>query len=256
MWMFNTKIFRKYLEEDCLYIDGFYRNLSDDEITFLTFDKWKVFYDADPIGWHFSDGCRSDIYPFDCVPYYIYIKDGGNVYKVIKFPTKREYKKFYKFFKNQISHVLDGTENQQEILELSQIIGEKAKRNLEEVQKKVQDQYRKTCELMSNGVVDDIQEHFSKAEKSKPHLRDNMCTNKLPYKVMLTKDSLVYFNDGTEIDPSFIPLHTLDGKYRLLEKDVYHIVQEKFFEGYTYCRIAGKSNMWIKICDIAWKKEI
>ena len=262
MWFaMYTSEFQSYIKNSYkIYVDGFYREFSDNDITFLTFDQWKVFYDADSEGWQFSDEHNCSIHPFDCFPYYIYVKDGGNVYKVIKFSTMREYKKFYKFFKNKISHVLDGTENQQEILELSQIIGEKAKKNLEEAQRKVQEQYRKTYGLMNNnGNVDNIQEYFSK-KLYQNVFSDSMCINKVPYKIRIDKDVLTYFNDGTANNPTFIKLvpvkYCISGRPVYLKKGTYHVAQEKFFEGYTYCLISGMPNTWIRICDIAYKEEI
>ena len=95
---FGRKNFKYYINQSYFRgIGGFGVALKDEYITFLTFDKWKVFYEADPDNW----GFYHDEYHYDnkdvYFPFYTSVEHGGNSYRVIKFPTLREYKRFFKF---------------------------------------------------------------------------------------------------------------------------------------------------------------
>lgn len=94
--------FNKYLNQH--YFDRIGRGiyLKDKYITYLTFEQWKTFYNADSENWNFYHDVfhyvdRHNVY----FPYY---KHDGK-YRVIIFPTRKEYKKFYKFFVKNIKNV-------------------------------------------------------------------------------------------------------------------------------------------------------
>jgi hypothetical protein len=248
----STYVFNKYLNQS--YIDNFESDwhgevFKDKDITFLTFDKWKIFYEADPDSWKF----HHDTYEFVSsaniyYPYYLYIKDGRNAYRIIKFPNKREYKKFYRFYKKNIEDNLDGRENQQEILELSQIIGEKAKIRTAEAQRELTEGYKnllsKTCSS------DDIQTYFAKRDfqlTTDTNEDKKYFPNQVPYRVVIKRDVKVYRYCKSE--------NCMSNEYiYYMHPGSYVISEEKFINGIVYCKVMSKSytrqNDWIKLADI------
>lgn len=256
----STYAFNKYLTQS--YIDDFEGSFGkafcSKDITFLTFDKWKVFYEADPDNWKF----HHDTYAFVpsaniYYPYYLYIKDGGNAYRLIKFPNKREYKKFYRFYKKNIEHRLDGRENQQEILELAQIIGEKAKVRTEEAQRELTEGYKNLLSVTCNS--DDIQTYFAGRDlqltstATIPALSNVYYPNSVPYKVTI-RNSIKLYKYYADVDcmSEYICCSCKPGTYVISE--------EKLVKGYVYCRIKSvaynRQNEWIRLSDIDGKESI
>lgn len=258
----STYTFNKYLTET--YIDDFEgtfgRAFKDKDITFLTFDKWKVFYEADPDNWKF----HHDTYAFHrsehiYFPYYLYIEDGGNKYRLIKFPTKKEYKKFYRFYRKSIEHNLDGRENQQEILELAQIIGERAKIRTAEAQKELQEGYKNLLSVTCNLSSDDIQTYFAGKDlplvAEKPLIADTdvYYPNSVPYRIILKKKVKVYKYHSYDNNMSeYICYYLSPGSYTVSE--------EKFIDGIVYCKIQhrayNRQNEWIRLSDIDGKEPL
>ena len=256
----STYIFNKYL--DISYIDdfedGFGEAFKSKDITFLTFDKWKIFYEADPDSWKF----HHDTYEFASsdniyFPYYLYIKDGRNTYRLIKFPNKREYKKFYRFYKKNIEDNLDGRENQQEILELSQIIGEKAKIRTEEAQRELTEGYKNLLSMTCNS--DDIQTYFAGKDlqltstATTPALSSVYYPNSVPYKVTI-KNSIKLYKYYADVDCMSEYL------FYSCKPGTYVISEEKLVKGYVYCKLKNnaynRQNEWIRLSDINGKESI
>ena len=256
----NKEIFDRYLGQK--YFDGIGhgRLLDDDEITFLTFDKWKVFYDADPDNWNFfADKYKYASSDNICFPYYLYIRDGRNAYRLIKFPTRKEYKRFFRFYKRQIIHNFDSRENQQEILELAQIVGERAKIRTEEAQKKLQEDYKNLLSITCNLKSDDIQTYFAGkdmplvAEKSLVADTDVYYPNSVPYRIVLKNKVKVYkyYSYGDNMS-EYICYYLSPGSYTVSE--------EKFIDGIVYCKIQhrayNRQNEWIRLSDIDGKEPL
>lgn len=252
----STYTFNKYLTQT--YIDNFEGTFGtafkNKDITFLTFDKWEVFYEADPDNWKF----HHDTYAFHrdeniYFPYYFYIENGGNAYRLIKFPTKREYKKFYRFYKKNIEHNLDGRENQQEILELAQIIGEKAKIRTKETQKKLQEDYKDYYKIVEKCNKNTSFGEFFPTECTVTSTLDQdnstFVFNKVPYLIKLKPHTKVYTNEYGVFSEKVDQIgytYTLGGIHRVIE--------EKFYKGFTYCKLDGfPGDVWVKIADIEEK---
>lgn len=250
----STYTFNKYLSQT--YIDNFEgtlgRAFKNKDITFLTFNRWKVFYEADPDNWKFyhddySFNRNDNIY----FPYYFYVENGGNSYRLIKFPTKREYKKFYKFYRKSIEHNLDGRENQQEILELAQIIGEKAKIRTEEAQRELTEGYKNLLSTTCN--LDDIQTYFSSKNLQSATDTDEdkkYFPNQVPYRVVIKRYVRVYkYYKDTNTMSEYIFYDLYPGSYVISE--------EKFIDGIVYCKVQhsayNRQNEWIKLVDISEK---
>ena len=273
----STYKFNKYLSQT--YIDDFEgilgRAFKNKDITFLTFNKWKAFYEADPDNWKF----HHDDYEFNSndniyFPYYFYVENGENSYRLIKFPTKREYKKFYRFYRKSIEHNLDGRENQQEILELAQIIGEKAEEKVKETTKRLNDSYKEMLSITQkvNSNKDAIQSYFDNknlmltstvnSDDSKNYNNSNKVIkheevtnygyavlNEVPYAVSIKKAN-AYVNIGSDEEPLFIEsINTLGYPYTI-ENMVCHVTKEVYQKGFVYCRLDIWPEKWIRICDI------
>ena len=256
----STYTFNKYLSQT--YIDDFEgtlgRAFKNKDITFLTFNKWKVFYEADPDNWKF----HHDDYAFNrndniYFPYYLYVENGRNSYRLIKFPTKREYKKFYRFYRKSIEHNLDGRENQQEILELAQIIGEKAKIRTAEAQRELTEGYKNLLSITCNS--DDIQTYFagkdlqSTSTATTPAISSVYYPNSIPYKVII-RNSIKLYKYYADVDcmSEYICCSCKPGTYVISE--------EKLVRGYVYCKIKNaaynRQNEWIRLSDIDGKESI
>ncbi len=253
----STYVFNKYLNQSYIdnFEDDFGKAFKDKDITFLTFDKWKVFYEADPDSWKF----HHDTYEFVSsaniyYPYYLYIKDGRNAYRLIKFPNKREYKKFYRFYKKNIEHRLDGRENQQEILELAQIIGEKAKIRTEEAQRELTKGYKNLLSMTCNS--DDIQTYFAGRDWQLTTDTDEdkkYFPNQVPYRVVVKRYVRVYkYYKDTNSMSKYICYDLQPGSYVISE--------EKFIDGIVYCKVQhnayNRQNEWIKLVDISEKFHV
>lgn len=135
------------------YNSHFNRKIDDEKYeSFLSFDQWETFYNADPENWHWDT--RQDSYEtffWKETKYYnyyiVYYRYPDKHHHFIKFLTKRDYKKFKKYIEK---HAADGTDwdNEQEILKLSQMIGNIATKRLEEAQKELQNAYHKNKQIM------------------------------------------------------------------------------------------------------------
>ena len=250
----STHVFNDYLTQSYIddFEDSFGKVFKDKDITFLTFDKWKVFYEADPDNWKF----HHDTYAFApsaniYYPYYLYIKDGGNAYRLIKFSNKREYKKFYRFYKKNIEHRLDGRENQQEILELAQIIGEKAKIRTEEAQRELTEGYKNLLSMTCNS--DDIQAYFAGNDLQLTTDTDEdkkYFPNQVPYRVVVKRNVKVYkYYKDADTMSEYICYGLHPGSYVISE--------EKFIDGIVYCKVQhrayNRQNEWIKLVDVSEK---
>lgn len=256
----STYVFNKYLTQS--YIDNFEGSFGkafcSKDITFLTFDKWKVFYEADPDNWKFHHDTHEFVSSANIYyPYYLYIKDGGNAYRLIKFPNKREYKKFYRFYKKNIEHNLDGRENQQEILELAQIVGERAKIRTAEAQRELTEGYKNLLSMTCNS--DDIQTYFDRKDlqltstATTPALSSVYYPNSVPYKVTI-KNSIKLYKYYADVDCMSEYL------FCSCKPGTYVISEEKLVRGYVYCRIESvaynRQNEWIRLSDIDGKESI
>ena len=250
----KKEIFDRYLGQK--YFDGIGhgRLLDDDEITFLTFDKWKVFYDADPDNWNFfADKYKYSSSDNICFPYYLYIRDGGNAYRLIKFPTRKEYKRFFRFYKRQIIHNFDSRENQQEILELAQIVGERAKIRTEEAQKKLQEDYKNLLSVTCNLSSDDIQTYFAGKDMQLTTTTDVYYPNTVPYRIVIKHEIKVFkFYEDVNTMSEYFCFSLSPGSYIVSE--------EKFVDGLVYCKIQhrayNRQNEWIRLSDIDGKEPL
>ena len=252
----NKKDFHTYINQAYFNGIGYGKHLSDEYITFITFEKWKVFYEADPDNWAFY---QDNYYHNDkdvIFPFYTYIENSGNEYRVIKFPTIREYRKFFRFYKKNIKNNVDCFENQKEILELAQIIEEKSKERVAKEQRKLQETYQKTLRLASGQKEQDpIQKYFSN-ETSKTKFGSG---KKVPYRAILDKSVDAYAITHVDFIDRFVKIQggifSAAEVYRI-PKGSHVVYQEKFVDGYTFCRLSQKLNIWIRICDIARTEEI
>ena len=128
----------------------YYQDLTDENTTWLSFDKWRTFYNADIDNWeiynHKSYYGNEDYY----LPAYKKAerKDDHSypVYQYIKFLTRRDYRKFKRFVRKMMKRGEDA-ENTKEILELADIIGSRATLRLEAAQEEVNKRYNNMMEL-------------------------------------------------------------------------------------------------------------
>ncbi len=254
--------FNKYINQH--YFDRIGRGiyLKDEYITYLTFEQWKTFYNADSENWDFYH----DVFHYTSKQnvYFPYYKH-DNKYRVIIFPTKKEYKKFYKFFVKNIKNVYSRADNQKEIIEFAKIIEEKATLNIEEVQKKIAHDYKK---VLNAPKEDMIQEYFNKNSEKKLE----SISKKFPYKVYLKKDTKTYINYYFNNNKSNIFCEYMNefGHCYLLPAGWYYVLEEESYKDHTYCLVndnASYANLdiytmrykrvttWIDKCDIAEEYE-
>lgn len=122
-----------------------YQDLTKENTTWLSFDKWRTFYNADIDNWeiynHQSYYGNEDYY----LPAYKKAERKNDhsypVYQYIKFLTRRDYRKFKRFVRKMMKHGEDA-ENTKEILELADVIGNRATLRLEAAQEEVNKRYR------------------------------------------------------------------------------------------------------------------
>lgn len=118
-------------------------NLTNKNTTWLSFDKWLTFYNADTENWEIYNHLsywKSDNY---YLPAYKKEEGSGHddpVYQYIKFLTRKDYRKFKRFVKRMKKRGED-LENTNEILELADIIGNRATLRLEAAQEEINKQY-------------------------------------------------------------------------------------------------------------------
>lgn len=136
-----------------------YQDLTDENTTWLSFDKWRTFYNADIDNWeiynHKSCYGNEDYY----LPAYKKEerKDDHSypVYQYIKFLTRRDYRKFKRFVRKMMKRGEDA-ENTKEILELADVIGNRATLRLEAAQEEVNKRYNNMIELQLKAGADNI----------------------------------------------------------------------------------------------------
>lgn len=113
---------------------------TQEEETFLTFDKWKIFYEADPVNWFYikTTGCTSWSKHVD-VYFPVYHKSNGKK-QYIKFLTKRDYKKYLRYIKN-LFNTGENYSNLQEVMELATEIRKRAEEHTIAAQQETQKLY-------------------------------------------------------------------------------------------------------------------
>ena len=130
-----------------------YQDLTKENTTWLSFDKWRTFYNADIDNWeiynHKSYYGNEDYY----LPAYKKAerKNDYPIYQYIKFLTRRDYRKFKRFVKKMMKHGED-VENTKEILELADVIGSRATLRLEAAQEEVNKRYRLMLEQQTKAT--------------------------------------------------------------------------------------------------------
>ena len=124
-------------------------NLTSKNTTWLSFDKWLTFYNADTENWEIYNHLAY----YKSNNYYLpaYKKEEGSdyddpVYQYIKFLTRKDYRKFKRFVKRMKKRGED-LENTNEILELAEIIGNRATLRLEAAQEEINKQYNNMLTL-------------------------------------------------------------------------------------------------------------
>ena len=138
--------------------------IPSENISYLHFNQWLTFYNADPEHWDCIVNKECDVNSFSGVkyyfyyyiPYYKYFSQNGRYITgrhFIKFLTRKDYKKFVKFM---ITNEEKGTDyqNQQEILKLSQVIGRESAKRLEAAQNEVQKAYEENKRIMERATKD------------------------------------------------------------------------------------------------------
>ena len=136
-----------------------YQDLTKENTTWLSFDKWRTFYNADIDNWeiynHKSYYGNEDYY----LPAYKKAERKNDhsypVYQYIKFLTRKDYRKFKRFVRKMMKRGEDA-ENTKEILELADIIGNRATLRLEAAQEEVNKRYNNMIELQLKAGADNI----------------------------------------------------------------------------------------------------
>ena len=108
-----------------------YEELTAPRVTYMRFDTWKTLFYADPDNWTCCD--HKGTYPYWLPAYRIPNEDRscGWSYRYIKFLTARDYRKFRRFVKDRLKNGED-TENTRELIELTEIVRERANKRLED----------------------------------------------------------------------------------------------------------------------------
>ena len=282
MFHFTKSGFNIYFNLKYLYDAD--ANLNDKYTTNLLFDTWKILYDADSDNWgfvkeRFSKDCRYSVKGFwdpayIYIPYYILSKKHKyEDRRYIKFLTKKDYKKFVKFIKDIIVNSED-SENQKEILELTEVIGKRAKEKVKETTKKLNDSYKEMLSITqkASSNKDIIQSYFDNKDlmltstvnsnDSKNYHNFNkvmkheevmnygsVVLNEVPYEVSIKKAD-AYVNVGSDENPLFTQSINALGYPHTIESMVCHVTKEVYQKGFIYCRLDIWPEKWIRICDI------
>lgn len=103
MLFISNETFNKYLKQR--YFDNIYpfQTFSAKDIILTSFSSWKRNYELNPNAWEFipdrfSYSNKNHIY----FPYKAYKVHHEDIHKVVKFLTKRDYKKFFRYYKRHI----------------------------------------------------------------------------------------------------------------------------------------------------------
>jgi hypothetical protein len=248
------------------YLDDEEISLRSEYTTNLSYDKFIVFYNADPENWKFikegfrecnrHSACRRD-------PEYVYIPEytykdeqGYKRHRYIKFLTRKDYKKFVKFM-NKMYRAGEDHENQSEILELANIVGEKSREKLENINKEVSENYNNMISLVnkcSSNYHESIKSDLTSTATSindSNNSENTFIANKVPYKIFTFKSE------------SYIKLkkngfmNELDnfGYYRIV-RGFYKVSEEAFYNGIVYCKVMDKPERWIRLSSINSKYDM
>lgn len=267
MFCFTKSGFKKYL--DLKYLRDEEILLRDEYTTNLSFNSWKTFYDADPDNWgiireSFRYCSRYSVSKYD--PLYVYFpcytyedNDNRKKERYIKFLTRKDYRKFIKFY-NRLLYTGEDYQNQKEILELAGIVGKRAKDRVEETQKQIQEEYKNMIHLVCNATEDDIQSYFTNkglelttTATIPDTIPDVYYPNSVPYKVTI-RNSIKLYKYYADVDcmSEYLCYSCKPGTYVISE--------EKLVRGYVYCRIESvaynRQNEWIRLSDIDGKESI
>lgn len=140
--MWNYKYHRN--ANRCYYYDKL-TNLSSipERVTFLTFNQWKAFYNADPENWRIYEKTEDDkeVHKYKIAIYDTNPKNAHNYkdsYIYIKFLTPYDYTQFLQYVE-ELEKNGEDYENSQEILALSKIIQQRSEERLKKIQKELAD---------------------------------------------------------------------------------------------------------------------
>lgn len=266
MLRFTKSGFEKYLNLSFLYDKDVY--LQSDITTNLGFEAWKVFYEADPDNWEFirerfSEDNKHSVSKRDpkyvYFPCYIYVKDGRNKNRYIKFLTKKDYKKFFKFIKNIYAKGED-VENQNEILELANIVGEKSREKLENINKEVLENYDNMISLVnkcsSNDHVSVKNDLILTTTSTIDSNNSNniFIANKVPYKIFTFSSESYVRHD---LYGKLVFINEFDSLgYNKIVRGFYKVSEEVFYNGIVYCKIMDKPERWIRLSSIQSKYDM
>lgn len=121
------------------------------EETFLTFDKWKIFYEADPANWFYITKIGITNWGNHTKVYFPVYHKSNDKKQYIKFLTKRDYRKYLKYIKN-LFNTGENYSNLQEIIELTTEIRQRAEERTIAAQQETQklyDEYKAVLEKAS-----------------------------------------------------------------------------------------------------------
>ncbi len=103
MLFISDETFDKYLKQR--YFDNIYpwRVFGAEDIILTSFDSWKYNYEQNPNAWYFV--VDDYFYASHNYMYFPYMKTEEkytNSYKIVKFLTKKDYKKFFRYYRKHI----------------------------------------------------------------------------------------------------------------------------------------------------------
>ena len=117
-----------------------YLNDIPERVTYLSFEQWRAFYNADPENWqnfeHAEDKYEKHKYKipvYNTTPKQSRYSDG---YIYIKFLTPYDYTQYLEFIEEQ-ERLGEDYQNSQEILALSKIIQQRSEKRLKKIQKEL-----------------------------------------------------------------------------------------------------------------------
>ena len=113
--------------------DTYYSSFNEDELTYLSFDYFLTFYQADKKHWRIVNNHEHKF----LMPIYRYYHNYDYTDRYIKFSTAKDYRKFKRWYKRHIV-CKENDQNYQEISELAQIIGKQAAKENEKAKKELQ----------------------------------------------------------------------------------------------------------------------
>jgi len=134
--------------------------LCQDRVTFLSFDQWLTFYNADPAHWtdlvnsNYNSGKRKYHLPVYTIEtthtsYYTQRKITEPKYHYIKFLTRRDFWKYIRFIRKAEKKGED-YQNSQEILVLAEAVRQESAKRVEALQKEQAEAVRRNQEIIDN----------------------------------------------------------------------------------------------------------